>query len=67
MYRATRFELKYFVYLISDNIKFIINDKFILENHHLKFSKWNNYKKLRKQHESKLRKDTFPCNKCVLI
>jgi len=29
--------------------------------------KSNNYKKLRKQHESKLRKDTFPCNRCVLI
>jgi radical SAM protein with 4Fe4S-binding SPASM domain len=29
--------------------------------------KSNNYKKLRKQHESKLRKDIFPCNKCVLI
>ena len=29
--------------------------------------KSDNYKKLRQQHESKLRNKTSPCNRCVLI
>tara|TARA_Y100000031_G_scaffold95103_1_gene104513 strand:- start:36 stop:644 length:609 start_codon:yes stop_codon:yes gene_type:complete len=29
--------------------------------------KSDDYKKLRQRHESKLRNDTFPCNRCVLV
>ena len=44
--------------------KLLVGD--IKNNNILKLWKSDDYNKLRQRHESKLRNDTSPCNRCVL-